>query len=64
MDRLLAEDACVSLKQLAVSGRDLMALGASGPAIGAGLELLLNAVIDERVENTKDALLAYYQNQA
>lgn len=64
MERLLAEDACVSLKQLAVSGRDLMALGASGPAIGAGLELLLNAVIDERVENTKDALLAYYQNQA
>lgn len=61
MERLLAEDACISLKQLAVSGRDLMALGVNGPAVGAGLELLLEAVIDEQVENNKEALLAYYQ---
>lgn len=61
MERLLAEDACISLKQLAVSGRELMALGVSGPAVGAGLELLLDAVIDELVENEREALLAYYQ---
>jgi len=61
MERLLAEDACISLKQLAVSGRDLMALGVNGPAVGAGLDLLLEAVIDEQVENNKEALLTYYQ---
>ena len=61
MERLLAEDACISLKQLAVSGRDLMTLGVNGPAVGAGLDLLLEAVIDEQVENNKEALLAYYQ---
>lgn len=61
MERLLTEGACISLKQLAVSGRDLMALGINGPAVGAGLDLLLEAVIDEQVENNKEALLAYYQ---
>ena len=61
MERLLTEGACISLKQLAVSGRDLMALGINGPAVGAGLDLLLEAVIVEQVENNKEALLAYYQ---
>ena len=64
MEHLLAKDACFSLKQLAVSGRDLMALGAVGPVVGAGLELLLDAVIDEQVENTREALLSYYQQQS
>ena len=62
MDHLLAEDACFSLKQLAVSGRDLMVLGVRGPAVGAGLNQLLDAVVDGRVENAKQALLDYYQN--
>ena len=61
MDHLLSENACFSLKQLAVSGRDLMALGARGPAVGEGLDQLLDAVVDGRVENTKQALLDYYQ---
>ena len=37
-----------------------MALGMKeGPEIGKALQLLLAAVMDERVENEKDALLAY-----
>ena len=59
-DKILSEHQCFSLRDLAVSGRDLMALGMrEGPEIGKALRFLLAAVMDERVENEKDALLAY-----
>ncbi|MBO5130576.1 MAG: HD domain-containing protein [Oscillospiraceae bacterium] len=51
------EDSCLSLKDLAVNGRDLMALGYSGREIGEKLQQLLELVIDEAVPNAKDALL-------
>ncbi len=54
---LLAEDACLSLKDLAVNGNDLKALGLKGPALGRALAALLEAVVDERVENERAALL-------
>ena len=57
LDKLLAEDACFSLKQLAVNGRDLLALGLSGPAVGAALEELLGKVVDGTVPNEREALL-------
>lgn len=53
-----AENACLSLKDLAVNGRDLMDLGYTGPAIGHTLNSLLEQVIDERLPNEKNALLA------
>lgn len=59
LDRLLTEGACVSLEQLAVRGGDLVALGFSGPAVGETLEVLLNAVIEERLPNDPAALLEY-----
>ena len=52
-----AEDSCLSLKDLAVKGSDLIALGYEGPAIGKALQQLLELVLDEQVENEKDALL-------
>ena len=58
MAELQAEDACLSLKDLAVNGHDLMALGFSGREIGKKLDFLLSLVMDEKVENTKEALLA------
>ncbi len=58
LDRLLAEDACFSLKQLAVRGGDLLALGLSGPAVGAALEALLGRVMDGELPNEREALLA------
>lgn len=61
LDRLLAEDACFSLKQLAVNGRDLLALGLSGPAVGAALEELLGKVMDGTLPNEREALLAVLQ---
>ena len=54
---LVAEDACLSLKDLAVNGHDLMALGITGPKIGKTLNALLAQVLDEQLLNEKDALL-------
>ena len=51
------ENACLSLKNLAVSGHDLMALGFAGPAIGKTLNHLLNLVLEEQLPNEKIALL-------
>lgn len=62
LDQLLAEGACVSLHQLAVTGRDLLALGLSGPAVGRILRTLLDAVLDETLPNQRAALLAAARN--
>ena len=62
LDQLLAEDTCVSLRQLAVNGRDLLALGLSGPAVGRILRTLLDAVLDETLPNQRAALLAAARN--
>ena len=51
------ENACLSLKDLAVNGHDLMDIGLSGPQIGQAMNRLLDLVLDEAIENTKDALL-------
>ena len=59
LNRILAADACLSLRQLAVNGNDMAALGLSGPAVGEMLRALLDAVIDEQADNTRDALLAF-----
>ena len=53
-----AEETCLSLKDLAVNGGDLIALGFTpGPEIGRCLQALLNRVLDERAPNDRDALL-------
>ena len=57
LDRLMAEDACFSLKQLAVNGRDAMQLGLKGPAIGRALDKLLDDVVNGDVPNERDELL-------
>ena len=56
---VLVRGDCWSLRQLAVTGRDLMELGvAPGRQVGRVLEALLNAVMDGEVENEREALLA------
>ena len=58
LEALLAEQACFSIKDLAVNGSDLLALGfASGPQIGACLSRLLTLVQDEVLPNETDVLL-------
>lgn len=61
MDALVAQDACFSLKQLAVNGNDLMAMGFRGVHIGNMLNLLLTAVVDGELKNDRNALLEYAQ---
>ena len=54
---ILAQKACFSRKDLAVCGDDLLSAGFSaGPALGAALEMLLEAVISGEVPNEKEAL--------
>ena len=59
LGELKAEDACLNLKDLAVNGNDLMALGFHGKEIGSCLNFLLEQVIEEQLPNEKTALLAF-----
>ena len=54
--QLQSENACLTVRQLALSGHDLMALGYRGPAIGQAQRYLLDMVLEEKVENTAEAL--------
>lgn len=63
LEAILREQQCFSFKQLAVNGRDLIALGITdGREIGDTLHFLLEAVIDEKLPNEKSALLAAVKN--
>lgn len=50
---------CCTVNQLAVNGNDLIAKGITGENVGDALNKLLDAVIEEKVANDKDALLTY-----
>ena len=60
--QLEADGACCRVSQLAVNGRDLMAVGIpAGPALRRVLEALLDGVIRAEYPNEKPALLAAAQ---
>ena len=59
IDELLAEESCFSLKDLSIKGDDVMALGFRGKEVGKALQACLDAVLDERVHNDRDELLAF-----
>ena len=52
-----------SLKQLAVNGYDMLEAGFQGVRIGEALNYLLNAVLEEKVKNTKEDLITYLLNK-
>ena len=56
LDALLAEKPCFTLKDLAVNGNDLQAMGLKGPAVGDALKQLLEAVMDGKIPNEKAQL--------
>ncbi len=59
MTEILQKEECFSLKSLAVSGDDIIALGVEkGKKIGEILNRLLSEVIDGELKNEKNALLA------
>lgn len=54
---------CVSLKTLAVTGRDLISVGMSpGPELGEVLQWLLDQVLEKPENNNKEWLLAQAEN--
>ena len=60
LQALTAEDACLQVRDLAVSGKDLMEMGfPAGPQLGQCLNSLLEQVLDETLPNEKSALLGY-----
>ena len=59
LEEILEENACLSLKDLAINGHDLMALGIRGKTIGRTLNALLELVMDEKLPNEKEALLQH-----
>ncbi len=64
VDQVLKEDACFSLKDLAINGHDLIKVGLRpGPKIGQMLKHLLELVIDQKITNDKNTLLAYVRKE-
>lgn len=62
LDVVLSRDACFTLRQLAVSGDDLLALGIpQGRQIGRLLNALLDAVLSGDVKNEQSELVKYTQ---
>ena len=56
---IVDENQCVSLKELAVKGRDLLEIGYQpGPELGTVLNTLLEIVVENPEQNNRDALLA------
>ena len=63
-EQLLRQGAAFSLKDLAVNGDDVMAAGLpQGKQVGRALQHLLDAVLDGKIENTREALLAELSKQ-
>ena len=50
---------CCTLKELAVTGKDITEKGFTGEEVGKTLNMLLDAVIEGKVQNTKSHLLTY-----
>ena len=59
LDEILSEKECFSLRNLAVNGTDMMALGLAGRNIGRALNACLTAVMEEKLPNERGALLEY-----
>lgn len=60
---IISEGQCFCLKDLALCGDDLLALGFKGKKIGDAFKFLLDAVIDERVENSKEELIEFLKKK-
>ena len=59
IDKIEADGACFSLRDLAIDGRDVAALGYRGKEIGEALNAALDAVIDGALSNEKSELIRF-----
>lgn len=62
-EKILQEKQALTVKDLAITGRDLIEAGVpEGPAIGQILKGALDEVLDDQEKNTRAYLMAYAQN--
>ena len=61
---ILAQRPCLTLKELAVNGRDALAAGLSGPAVGRALNMLLDQVASGELPNDRAVLLPLLKGEA
>lgn len=57
--KIIEEHQCISVADLAVSGNDMITVGYQGSEIGNILGILLDAVMDDKVENTYSELIDF-----
>ena len=64
LDEVIASNDAFSLKQLVINGDDVLKLGVpAGPRVGELLDLALDAVIEEKLPNEREALIAFLGTQ-
>ena len=62
-NELERKDACLKLSDLAIGGRELLALGLRGREIGIALDAALEGVIAGEVKNEREELIAYVKQK-
>ena len=63
-EQIREEGDCLALKDLAVTGRDLIAAGMKpGPRLGQALQDLLQLVLEDPSRNSKEYLLSNLPNE-
>ena len=65
MKEILADkSACLEIKDLAITGNDIIQLGVKqGAELGEILKFILNDVIEENIPNDREYLLNYVRNK-
>lgn len=58
LEQVLADGVCYTVKAMEINGRDLMALGCQGKAVGECLSWMLSQLLEEKLPNERDTLLA------
>ena len=64
LDSIVENNNCFTVKNLDINGNDIIAMGLKGKEIGDALNILLEAVIDEKVENCKESLINYLKENS
>ncbi len=62
-EEILAENPCLTIKDLKINGNDLLELGFKGAIIGEILNTLLENVINEKMTNERDILLSLVKDK-
>ena len=61
LDKVEEEDGCLKISDLKVDGNDLISLGYRGKEIGQALANLLEKVIRNEIENSREALIKFLE---